>query len=118
MLLLSEDGRALSDEKLAKEKVKINKYWQEHKSDAPKSTAGEEAPWFTALDYSFVGNERYENRDVVKVVESQTFFRGKEVNNLTLTFAVGKFDGADGLRSRPMSSPLSPDCSQILLQNP
>jgi hypothetical protein len=65
MLLLIEDGKLLSAEKLAKEKVKINKYWQKHKNDAPKSTAGEEAPWFTALDYSFVGNEHYEGREVV-----------------------------------------------------
>ncbi len=31
-----------------------------------------------------------------KVVESQTFFRGKEVNNLTLTFAAGKLTAMTG----------------------
>lgn len=65
MLLLAEDGKPLSAERLAREKVKTNKYWQEHKNDAPQSKAGEETPWFAALDYSFVGNERYQGREVV-----------------------------------------------------
>lgn len=37
MLLLSEDGKPLSVGKLAKEKVKTNKYWQEHKNDVAKN---------------------------------------------------------------------------------
>jgi hypothetical protein len=65
MLLLSQDGKALSGEKLAREKIKVNKYWQEHKNEAPKSKPGEEVSWFEALEYSFVGNERYQDRDVV-----------------------------------------------------
>src|SRR5712691_1045192 len=66
ILLLSEDGKPLSDEKLAKEKIKVNKYWQEHKNDGPKTVAGPEAnPWFKNLEFSFVGNERYEERDAV-----------------------------------------------------
>ena len=66
ILLLSEDGKALSDEKLAKEKIRVNKYWQAHKNDAPKSKPGKEAaPWFEGLDFSVVGNERFEGRDVI-----------------------------------------------------
>jgi hypothetical protein len=65
MLLLSEDGKPLSGEKLAREKIKTNKYWQEHKNDAPKNSLGEEVSWFAALDHIFARNERYEGRDVV-----------------------------------------------------
>ena len=65
MLLLSEDGKPLSAEKLAKEKVKTNKYWQEHKNDAAKNKPGEEFPLFTALNHTFARNDRYEGRDVV-----------------------------------------------------
>jgi hypothetical protein len=65
ILLLSEDGKALSDEKLAKERIRVNKYWQEHKNDAPKTKPGTETPWFQLMDFSIVGNERYEGRDVV-----------------------------------------------------
>ncbi len=65
ILLLSEDGKGLSDEKLAKEKIRVNKYWQEHKNDGLKTKPGPATSWFEALDFSFVGNERYEGRDVV-----------------------------------------------------
>lgn len=65
ILLLSEDGKALNDKKLAKEKIRVNKYWQKHKNDAPKSKPGTERPWFASLDFSVVGNERYEGREVV-----------------------------------------------------
>jgi hypothetical protein len=65
MLLLSQDGKALSDEKLAREKIKTNKYWQEHKNDAPKNKPGEEVSWFASLDHTFARYERYEGRDVV-----------------------------------------------------
>ena len=66
-LLLSEDGKALTAEKLAKEKIKVNKYWQQHKNDAPKSKADKQTPWFEALDLTVVGNERYEGRNVVVI---------------------------------------------------
>jgi hypothetical protein len=65
MLLLSEDGKPLSDEKLTREKVKTNKYWQEHKNDLRNSKDGEDTPWFAALDYAFVGNQPFEGREVV-----------------------------------------------------
>jgi hypothetical protein len=65
MLLLSEEGKPLSDEKLAREKIKTNKYWQEHKNDAPKNKPGEEFSWFTGLNHSFARHDRYEGRDVV-----------------------------------------------------
>lgn len=65
MLLLSEDGKPLSSEKLAKEKIKTNRYWQEHKNDAPKNKLGEEVSWFAALDHTFARNDRYEGHDVV-----------------------------------------------------
>lgn len=66
ILLLSEDGKPSSDEKLAKEKIKVNKYWQEHKNEVPKTVdATEVNPWFKNLEFSFVGNERYQDRDVV-----------------------------------------------------
>ena len=65
ILLLSENGKALNDKKLAKEKIKVNKYWQEHKNDVPKKTPGPGVSWFDSLDFTVVGNERYEGREVV-----------------------------------------------------
>jgi hypothetical protein len=65
MLLLSEDGKPLTAEKLAREKIKTNKYWQKHKNDAPKNKPSEEFSWFAALDHTFARNERYEGHDVV-----------------------------------------------------
>jgi hypothetical protein len=59
------DDKPLAHEKLAKERIRVNKYWKKHKNDAPKTKPGDEPPWFEGLDVSFVGNERYEGRDVV-----------------------------------------------------
>jgi hypothetical protein len=64
-LLLSEDGKALNDKKLAKEKKRVNEYWQKHKNDAARTKQGTQNPWFKTMDFSVVGNERYEDRDVV-----------------------------------------------------
>jgi hypothetical protein len=67
ILLLSEDGKPLTGEKLAKEKIRVNKYWQQHKNDTPKRKADNQTPWFTGLDLTVVGNERYAGRDVVVI---------------------------------------------------
>ena len=64
MATLSENGQALSAEKLAKEKARANKEWQKHKSDRlpdPPKTAA----WFEALNFTALPPERLEEREAI-----------------------------------------------------
>lgn len=65
---LSENGKALSPEKLAKEKAKANKEWQRHKKDPqkdPQKDPDKMPTWFDGLDFTALPAERLEERDVI-----------------------------------------------------
>jgi hypothetical protein len=64
MAMLSEDGKALSPEKLAKEKARANKEWQKHKNDRlPDLTKA--ASWFESLDFTAQRSERVDEKEVI-----------------------------------------------------
>jgi hypothetical protein len=73
---LSENGKELSPEKLAKEKARANKEWQKYKIRDQKSgvggqgsavtkSAGGPASWFETLDFTALPSERLGDRDVI-----------------------------------------------------
>ena len=68
--MLTENGKELSPEKLAKEKARANKEWQkqkrrDQKSELKKSDEGKRVPWFEGMDFTVLPPERIEDRELM-----------------------------------------------------
>jgi len=86
---LSENGKELSPEKLAKEKARANKEWQKYRTKDQKSggrdqktevggqgseatkSAGGPASWFETLDFTALPSERLGDRDTLSLWERE-----------------------------------------------
>ncbi len=64
-VMLSENGEALSPEKLRKAQANANKEWQKYRKNPPKIAESKAPQWFETLDFTVLPPERLEGRDVM-----------------------------------------------------
>lgn len=85
--MLSENGKELTPQKLAKEKANANKEWQKHRKDGQKDRPKDPEKiglWFEGLDFVALPQERLGDREVIvfSFTPRADYLRPKDSNTL------------------------------------